>query len=183
MPTIFARGNRKTIQRLITLRKQAQRDRQTRVTLRIQGVILSLKKHTTVEISKLLIVHRTSVYAWITAWNELGEDGLLEGYRSGRHSRLTTQDKERLYDIVDSGPVAYGFTSGIWTSSMVTQIIENEFNITYHSGHVRKLLKQLGFSIQRPTVKLAQADPSKQRKWIRHTYPNLKKKKRKKKKQ
>ncbi|HDH06009.1 MAG TPA: winged helix-turn-helix domain-containing protein, partial [Nitrospirae bacterium] len=56
------------------------------------------------------------------------------------------------------------------------QIIEEEFAVHYHPGHVRKLLKEMGFSVQRPTTKLMQADPKKQNKWIRYTYPNLKKK-------
>ena len=46
----------------------------------------------------------------------------------------------------------------------------------YHPGHVRKLMHQLGFTVQRPTRKLARADPQKQDRWHRHTYPNLKKK-------
>jgi len=39
---------------------------------------------------------------------------------------------------------------------------------------VRKLLKALGYSVQRPTS-LVQADWKQQRKWMRYTYPNLKK--------
>ncbi|HEY9170900.1 MAG TPA: winged helix-turn-helix domain-containing protein, partial [Verrucomicrobiae bacterium] len=45
----------------------------------------------------------------------------------------------------------------------------------YHPGHVRKLLHRLGCSVQRPTPRLVQADPKAQNKWIRYTYPNLKK--------
>jgi transposase len=39
---------------------------------------------------------------------------------------------------------------------------------------VRKLLQQLGYSVQRPTTKLVQADVKQHRKWTRYTYPNLK---------
>ena len=38
-----------------------------------------------------------------------------------------------------------------------------------------KLLRQLGYSVQRPTTRLVQADAQQQRKWVRYTYPNLKK--------
>ena len=51
-----------------------------------------------------------------------------------------------------------------------------EFAVRYHPGHVRKLLKQLGYSVQRPTTRLVQADPAQKNKWVRYTYPNLKKK-------
>src|SRR5207244_10805727 len=43
------------------------------------------------------------------------------------------------------------------------------------NGHVRKLLQQLGYSVQRPTTRLVQADVKQHRKWVRYTYPNLKK--------
>ena len=87
-----------------------------------------------------------------------------------------TPAKERsLADILDSGPVAYGFLSGVWTSLMIARLIQEEFIITCHPGHVRRLLHQLGFSVQRPRRKLARASRYKQDRWHRYTYPNLKK--------
>jgi len=71
--------------------------------------------------------------------------------------------------------VAYGWETGIWTSPLVRQVIAEEFGQDYHTRHVRKLLKELGYSLQRPTSRLVQADLKPQRKWVRHTYPNLKK--------
>ena len=62
-----------------------------------------------------------------------------------------------------------------WTSPLVTQIIRDEFQQDYHPGHVRRLLRQLGYSVQRPTTSLVQADLKQKRKWVRYTYPNLKK--------
>jgi transposase len=40
---------------------------------------------------------------------------------------------------------------------------------------VRKLLHQMGFSVQRPRRVLARADAAAQDRWHRRTYPNLKK--------
>jgi transposase len=58
---------------------------------------------------------------------------------------------------------------------LIRQILRQEFGLTYHPGHVRKLLKQLGYSRQRPTMRLIQADLAQKRKWVRYTYANLKK--------
>ena len=84
--------------------------------------------------------------------------------------------QERLADIVESGPVAYGLNTAVWTSPLLAQIISEEFAVDYHPGHVRRLLGKMGFSVQRPTTRLVQADPVKRRRWIRYQYPNLKKK-------
>ena len=99
---------------------------------------------------------------------------MLEGHRSGRPAALSGEERERLCDILDSGPVAYSLQTGIWTSPLVRQVIEEEFGQQYHAGHVRKLLRQLGYSVQRPTTRLVQADVEQHRKWVRYTYPNLK---------
>ena len=176
MAGLFARGNRKTVARLKRLRVAAHRDKASRVALRIQGIMLSLQKRTTGEIAGMLHVDRTSVYAWVRNWNEFGEDGLKEGHRCGRPSQLDESQRERLYDLVDSGPVAYGLNTGVWTSPMVMEIISQEFGVDYHQGHVRKVLKTLGFSVQRPTTSIVQAQESTKNKWVRYTYPNLKKK-------
>jgi transposase len=59
---------------------------------------------------------------------------------------------------------------------MIAWVIEEEFGVVYHPGHVRKLLHELGFSVQRPRRVLARAEPREQDRWRRYTYPNLKKK-------
>lgn len=176
LPTVYAKGNKRTIQNLAELRKLAHADKAPRVALRIQGIMLSLEKHSASQIAKLLHVHRSTVHQWIAAWNEHRELGLLEGHRSGRRSSLSDENIETLSDIVDSGPVAYGLDTGVWTSPIIAQVIESEFGVAYNPGHVRKLLKQIGFSVQRPRAKLIRADQREQNKWTRYSYPNLKKK-------
>lgn len=181
LPSVYAKGNSKTLAKLKRLRQQAQTDKAPRVVQRLNGVMLSLEQHPVNEIARLLHVHRSTVHSWINNWNQYKTQGLLEGHRCGRPLRLCELDRQHLADIVDSGPVAYGLNTGVWTSPIIAQVIEEEFGVAYHPGHVRKLLKQIGFSIQRPTTKLVRADPQQQNKWIRYTYPNLKKTPRKKK--
>jgi len=176
LSSVFAKGNKRTQVNLIQLRKEAMADKAPRVALRIQGVLLSLEKHSVSEIARLLKVHRTSVHNWLQQWNVWGEEGLLEGHRPGRPVCLTEVDRQRLRDIVDSGPVAYGLQTGIWTSVNLAELIFEEFGVSYHPGHVRKVLRRIGLSVQRPTTHLVQADPALQRKWTRYTRPNLKKK-------
>jgi transposase len=175
MRAVFATGPRRAVEKLLALRREAQADKAPRVVLRIQGILMSLDGHTTGEIAQTLKVHRSTVPLWIDHWNRHGEEGLWEGQRSGRPAQLGSRARERLADILDSGPVAYGLETGIWTSALVTQVIRQEFDRSYHPGHVRKLLGQLGYSVQRPTTRLVQANLREKRKWVRYTYPNLKK--------
>ena len=166
----------KTLKKLKRLKKESEIDGTYRVTKRIHAVILSHEGNTSGEISKLIDTPRSCVTQWLSNYEQHGYDGLLEGHRTGRPSGLDNAQKEVLSDIVESGPVAYGFLSGVWTSVMIGQIIQNEFDMEYDSRHVRRILDALDFSLQRPKRLLANADPKKQNRWIRYTYPQIKKK-------
>ena len=165
-----------TAKKLLRLRCEAETDGQYRVARRIHAVLLNDDRYTSGQIGALLKAPRSRVSQWLKDYEHYGYEGLLEGYRCGRPSLLAPRDRQVLGDIIDSGPVAYGYLSGVWTSPMIACVIQDEFGIGYHPGHVRNLLQQLGFSVQRPRRKLARADPGQQDRWHRYTYPNLKKK-------
>jgi len=164
-----------TVKKLLRLRKEAEADGVYRVARRIHAVLLNHDGHTSGQIAHLLKAPRSRVSEWLRDYERYGEEGLLEGARSGRPREMTARDEQSLVDIIDSGPVAYGFLSGVWTSPMVARVIEDEFGISYHPGHVRRLLHRLGFSVQRPRRTLARADARQRDRWRRYTYPNLKK--------
>lgn len=176
MRAIKINGTRKKIQQLVKLSKQALRDGAYRVASRLHAVALNMEGKTAPQIADLLKVHRSKVSIWLRNWYEQGMEGLLEGHRPGRPSSFSDIQRQKLSDILDSGPVAYGFTSGVWTSPMVTRVIEEEFSLIYHPAHVSRMLHKLGFSVQRPKKTLAQADQAEQSRWVRYEYPSLKKK-------
>jgi transposase len=166
----------KTHSRLVRLSKEAERDGAYRVAKRLQAVVLNSEGRTSGELAGILKAPRSRVSEWLSLYQTHGVEGLLEGYRSGRPPLLTAEQRTHLGDVLDSGPVAYGLDTGLWTSPMLAWVIEEEFGVAYHPGHVRKLLHNMGFSVQRPRRVLARADASAQDRWHRHTYPNLKKK-------
>jgi transposase len=166
----------KTYARLVRLCKEAERDGAYRVAKRLQAVILNSEGRSSGELAAILKAPRSKVSEWLARYEQHGVEGLLEGHRSGRPAELTVSQRTRLADILDSGPVAYGLDRGIWTSPMIAWMIEEEFGVHYHPGHVRKLLHAMDFSVQRPRRVLARADQAEQQRWQRRTYPDLKKK-------
>jgi len=151
-----------THRRLIRLGKEAGRDGAYRVAKRLQAVVLNAEGRTSGELAAVLKAPRSRVSEWLSRYQQHGLEGLLEGYRSGRPSTLTSPQRTQLGDILDSGPVTYGMDSGVWTWPMIACVIEEEFGVQYHPGHVRKLLHGLGFSVQRPRRVLARADAEEQ---------------------
>lgn len=165
-----------TRSQLERLKTEAEKEGAYRVAKRIHAVLLNSKGKTSGDIVDVLDSPRSSVSEWLRNYEQFGYEGLLEGHRSGRKSELTTRQRTQLGDIIESGPVAYGFVSGVWTSVMIAQVIAEEFSVNYHPGHVRRILYDMNFSLQRPRKMLANADIEAQKKWRRYTYPNIKKK-------
>jgi len=172
----YLRLTSKKAQELLALKKEAERDGAFRVAKRMHAVLLNDQHHSSGEIARLLAAPRSKVSLWLGQYEEYGWEALLEGHRSGRPNQLEARQRQGVCDILDSGPVAYGFVSGVWTSPMIARVIQEEYQVNYHPGHVRKLLKDLGFSVQRPRKLLAKGDPALQDRWQRYTYPRLKKK-------
>ena len=171
------RGDRRTRERLTGLRREAEQDGAYRVAKRLHAVLLNIEDgKTSGEIATILKSPRSCVAQWLHAYETHGTEGLLEGQRSGRPAQLTEGPRQELTDIIESGPIAYGFPGGVWTGPMVRRVLEQEFAVSFSVVHTRRLLHQLDLSVHRPRRVLARADPAAQDRWRRYVYPNIKKK-------
>ena len=121
-------------------------------------------------------VSRGSVNRWLQWYESMGVEGLVTGKAPGAAPKLTEEQRDELVDLIEAGPLAAGYQSGVWTGPMIGDLIEQHFGVRYHNHHVPKLLHQLGFSVQRPRKRLARADAEAQATWLRETFPKIKKK-------
>ena len=167
-----------TRRRLERWKKEAEADGEYRVAKRVHAVLLNADGRSSGEIAGILQAPRSKVSQWLSDYEEFGQEALLEGQRSGRPGLLSDQQKLALGEIIDSGPLNYGFASGVWNAPMIGRVITEEFAVAYTPRHVRRLLDEMDFSVQRPKRILARADLAAQKRWRRYTYPSLKKKRR-----
>lgn len=174
----FKKSNLKGLKEAIV---RCWKDKDVHLWRRLKAIWMYLERTPPDLILNSLDISRRSLFYWIERYQEDGIEGLQEGVHTGRPSGLSAEELERLSEIIDSGPIAYGFSSGVWNCPRVGYVIQEEFGKPYHKDHIRKILHHLGFSVQRPTKALAKADPKWQQKWVHYTYPALKKTPRKKK--
>ena len=99
-----------------------------------------------------LILRDQKLHNGLKIYSESGIEGLMGKPHKGSQSRLTDLQKILLCDIVDSGPVAYGLESGIWTSKLIGQIIEHEFNVSTTPIMFGRFLKKWVFLFKSPNV-------------------------------
>lgn len=132
-------------------------------------------KRSQVAIAALLDVTPAAVSYWRKRFKLLGEDALRHTPRTGRKSRLSSAQLEQLRAFLKQSPSEHGFDRLGWTLPMVTLLIQEKFEISYHRDHVGKILHQIGLSAQRPQVRGVKRDDAAVANWVEEVYPALKK--------
>jgi transposase len=113
---------------------------------------------------------------WIQRFRSGGIPGLVNGPYPGKASRLSAEQKFELALIIEHGPEAHGLDTGVWTAPVVADLLARRFGVKYSCSQVRRILHELGFSVQYPRQKLSQADKDRQTTWLRVELPAIKKK-------
>ncbi len=143
---------------------------------RMQAAQLLRKGLSEAEVARQVGVHRQSVNRWHRQLQTAGRGGLKRAKRAGRKPRLTRAELRRLGQLLKRGPDAFGFSTNLWTLPRVARVIAQEWGITYHPRHVWRVLRQIGWSCQRPTGRALERDEGAIRQWKRQRWPALKKK-------
>jgi transposase len=143
---------------------------------RLQAARLLKKGVHEAEVARRVGVHRQSVNRWARQLDEQGIRGLKKAGRAGRKPRLTDSDLRKIEEGLKRGPEALGYESSLWTAWRVADLIERECGVRYTDGHVWWLLRQLGWSCQRPAGRALERDEDKIRRWKKERWPELKKK-------
>lgn len=128
------------------------------------------------EVGRRVGVSNQTVSRWARQLRSRGLDSLRKAGRAGRKPRLLGDDRSRLVELLKRGPEQLGYETSLWTSERVAHLIEQEFGIRYHRGHVWKILGQLGWSCQRPVGRALERNEQAIRTWKRTTWPAIKKK-------
>jgi transposase len=118
--------------------------------------------------------------AW--RWEQLRQSGGLEALRRpkhfGRPRRLSDAQCEELVRQLKVGALAAGFPTELWTLPRIAQLIEQRFAVRLTQPSVWRLLRALGWSVQRPTGQARQRDEKAIRTWKAKRWPELKKSRR-----
>jgi transposase len=131
------------------------------------------------EVARRVGVHRQSVNRWAQQLAESGKRGLKQTGRAGRKPRLSPADLKKVERGLERGPEALGYDTSLWTGWRVAHLIEEACGVRYHPGHVWRILRQLGWSCQRPTGRALERDEESIRRWKKKRWPEIKKKPRK----
>lgn len=171
-----ARRNPAELARLRKLFWEAKKAGDLATWRRAKAVMSYLAKKSVISLAAELDVTRGSINRWIQWFEAMGTDGLRTGKAPGNAPKVNQAQRAELAALIEAGPQAAGFTSGLWTGPMIGDLIRKRFGVSLHNHSVPRMLNQMGFSVQRPRKRLARADAEKQALWLKVRLPALKKK-------
>ena len=115
----------------------------------------------------------------VSQWMQRARTGDIDALRTvpspGAPSRLKAWQQLALMEMLVLGAEAFGFRGAVWTGRRVTALIRQYLDIGYHPGHVTRLLKRWGFTLQKPARQARQRDEEAIARWRDDTWPALKK--------
>lgn len=113
------------------------------------------------EVARQVGAHRQSVSQRAAELRQKGRVGLKKTGREGRKPLLSEPDRKRVVRGLQRGPEALAYETSLWTSARLAHLIEQECGVKYRPGHVWRILRQLGWSCQRPVRRALQRDEEK----------------------
>ena len=142
---------------------------------RVRAISLLEDGYAPVDVSRMVGVERRSVRRWKATFRDAGTRGLKAKPAPGRPPRLDAKAKRKLERALLEGAAAAGFQTDLWTCPRVARLLRDRFGVHYHVDHVSRLLHALGWSPQKPERRAAERDEDDIRRWVKESWPRVKK--------
>lgn len=156
--------------------RPGRRDEMALETRRFQAVHGFKNGEPQASLARRLGVSRQAVHKWWRAYHRAGPEGLKRRSRPGRPPKLAHETLATVPTLLRQGATSYGFSTSLWTTQRVAQLIWQRFRVRYDRDHVCRLLHALGFSWQKPTKQAVERNEKVIARWVRSTWPQIKKK-------
>jgi transposase len=127
-------------------------------------------------VAKHFNVSRPTVHDWYWKWRKKGMESLKATKPSGVSPRLEKAKLKKVERVLLKGPEKAGYPTPLWTLPRIAEVIKKETRVSYHPGHVSKILNALGWSSQKPVRRARERDEKAIIDWKKHTWPTILKK-------
>jgi transposase len=127
------------------------------------------------EVIKSYGLCRTTIYKWLAAVDQDGDEALKSSKHPGPEPKLTDVQARKVREwICGKDPRQHGFDFGLWTRHVVAQMIQERFGVSMGVTAVGRLLAKLEITPQQPLRRAYERDPEAIKRWKEITYPILK---------
>lgn len=128
------------------------------------------------EIAKFFKVTTRAVFKWIAEFSNGGQNALLAKEGAGRPPKVKPEQLVWIAKMVKNcTPDQLKFEFGLWTLKLIGALVERELGLKLSTPTLAKIMKQLGFSVQKPLYRAYEQDAVLVEAWRQTDYPALKK--------
>jgi transposase len=140
------------------LRRLARREKDRAAAARMQAIAGALEGLSRAEAARLAGMERQALRDAVLRYNAEGLAGLHDRPRPGRRPRLDEEQRAALRQVVLDGPEVEATGLSAWTLAELCREVEERWGVSYHLGHMSKLLRRLGLSRQKARPSHPKAD-------------------------
>jgi transposase len=131
-------------------------------------------------IAEALGITAGAVSQWLKRARTGGREALRSHPPPGPTPKLTDAQQVTLPEVLAKGAEAYGFVGDVWTTKRIAAVIRRAFGVSYHPAHVSRLMRRLGWTVQKPVKRASQRDEATVMAWREEAWPALEAKRRRK---
>jgi transposase len=151
-------------------------DHQTLETIRLMAVERVQEGEPAASVIASYGFSRTTIYKWLKAagTSGIGSKALLSRPATGRPRTLSPRQEQQVFRWINGrDPRQYGFDFGLWTRSVVVDLIDHKFGVRLGVTAVGELLAKLGLTPQKPLQRAYQRNPEAIERWQREIFPAI----------
>ena len=126
------------------------------------------------ELARMMGYARQTLHRWFAEYEAGGMQALESTKASGAVAKLTAKQTEWLVKTLSSkNPAQMQFPIALWTREIICELIKRRFGVSMALTSVGKLMRRLGFSVQRPLMRAYERNPEAVTHWLETRYPDI----------
>ena len=134
----------------LELNQLYKKEKNVKAKLRLLASIQRKEGKTLDYIASSLKKPKTTIHDWLKRLENNKIDKIRDIKQTGRPPKLSAEQKKKLVKILDDSPEKQGIPYIIWTTSLVQYIVNKLFNVLYKIRNIEYLVKEIGFTLQKP---------------------------------
>lgn len=153
-------------------KKQWQRlyyqNQQAYIRQRLSAIRYLSEGKSRAEVAQLLGCTDLTLAKWIGKYLETGLEGLVEPIKHQVKERLNPEQQQQIKEMVlKDRPTKYGIDREIWTAKIIAFVIKQRWGVDLKTSRIYEILDKLNLSHQKAHRDYDNADPVKQKKFVK----------------
>ena len=133
-------------------------EKQAKAKMRLQCAILRKKGESQPFIAEVTGKPVTTVSDILRRFEERGLKAGHAIRQQGQPRKLSAQQRAQLKRIISGSPQKQGLPFVVWTTKLVQYVLHKKFGVSYVMMQIHRILKSLGFSMQKPRPRHVKAN-------------------------